>query len=128
MAIAIAIRPSESSSLREGDRDVAHGGRPHLGVAVEMAGDELEAPPSELLEHPGIVGHHEDRSSLRGELTEEAHEHVGAPGIQRRGGLVEEPRFGTERQRPGDGHSQLLAAGERAGILGENCGSSRRGR
>ena len=84
-----------------------------------MAGDELEVPPSELLEHPGIVGHHEDRSSVRGELAEEAHEHVGALGIQRRGGLVEEPRLGTERQRPGDGDSQLLAAGERAGVLGE---------
>ena len=65
-----------------------------------MAGDELEVPPPELLEHPGIVGHHEDGSPFRGELAEDAHEHVGALAIQRRGGLVEEPRLGMERQRP----------------------------
>ena len=66
----------------------------------------------ELLERACVVSHHEDRRALGGELAQQAHDEIGALGVQGRRGLVQEPRLGTERERPGDGDPQLLPTGE----------------
>jgi hypothetical protein len=92
-----------------------------------MAG-ELEGAALRAARAPGHRGSPRGRSSLRGELTEQAHEQSARLASSAAVGSSRSHAFGTERQRPGDGHSQLLAAGERAGVLGENSGGSRRGR
>ena len=49
------------------------------------------------------------------ELLEEAQHLPAGAGVQGAGGLVGQDHRGVARQRPGDGHPLLLAAGELAG-------------
>ena len=49
----------------------------------------------------------------------EPDEEVGPLDIERRRGLVQQPHLGPERERPRDRDPQLLAAGERTGVLAE---------
>ena len=61
------------------------------------------------------MGDEDHRVPLLVELLEEAQHLPASAGVQGAGGLVGQDDGGLPRQRPGDGHPLLLAAGELAG-------------
>src|SRR3954471_1437161 len=88
----------------------------HLGLGVpaadQAAVEELDHPVRDL-EHDRIVGRDDGRHALRSDDGPDQ-EHDPAPrlGIELTGGLVREQELGPVRQRPGDRHALLLAAGQ----------------
>jgi hypothetical protein len=63
-----------------------------------------------------LVGHHQHRHALRGELAHDVEDVAHELRVEGAGGLVEQHHLRVHRQRPGDGHALLLAARELRGV------------
>lgn len=64
-----------------------------------------------------LMGDHDHRHPVAGELTHDLQDLVDHLGVERGGGLVEQHRLALHGEGPGDGDTLLPAAGELGGIL-----------
>ena len=89
----------------------------HLAQLRDAAvGDDGHAG-TDALHHAHLVRDDHDGHAQRAvELAQQLQYALGGRGVQRAGGLVAEQHFGVARQRAGDGHALLHAAGELRGI------------
>ena len=71
-----------------------------------------------------LVGHHEQRHALGGELADHAQHLAHELGVEGRGDLVAEQDLGRHRQGAGDGHPLLLPARELVGVGVELLGQA----
>ena len=74
-------------------------------------------PVRDLAGEAHLVRHHHHRHAVPGELDHDVEHLVDHLGVERGGGLVEQHADRVHRQRAGDRHPLLLAAGELAGKL-----------
>ena len=66
----------------------------------------------DLLGEPDLVGDHDHRPALAGQVAHDTEHLADRLGVQRRGGLVEQDELRAQRERAGDPHPLLLAAGQ----------------
>ena len=86
------------------------------GVSVVDDFPVLEADNAVRLDGDGVVvGDEDHRIPLPVQLLEKAQHLPAGAGVQGASGLVGQNQAGVPRQRPGDGHPLLLAAGQLGG-------------
>src|SRR5688572_12250590 len=83
----------------------------HVRLVDDTAVEELDLAVR-IVGVARIVGHHADRRALAVQLAQEVHHRLAVPRVEVPGGLVGEQDRGLARERAGDGHALLLAAGE----------------
>ncbi len=79
-------------------------------------------PARNIAREADLVRHDDHRHPLGGELAHHVEHLLDQLRVERRGDLVEEHHMRVHRQRPGDRHPLLLAAGEPIGELVELVG------
>ena len=101
----------------EGDLQIE--GRKRIDVDKHFLGraDARHLPPVENDDAVGEgcllheVGDHDDGHALIVERAHDAHEALAAPGVEHRGGLVQDEDLRVHRKGAGDGDALLLPAG-----------------